>query len=44
MYSLPFMDLPDVTVLASTLTACIMLESFLVDEIYNLENLGDCDD
>jgi hypothetical protein len=44
MCSLPFMDLPQVTVSAATLDACIALESWLVDEIYDLSNTGDCDD
>lgn len=40
---LPFMDLPDVTVDAATLDACIALECWLVDEILDLSSQGDCD-
>jgi hypothetical protein len=38
------MDLPRVTVSASTLNACIALESWLVDEIYDLSSQGECDE
>lgn len=44
MFTISLADLPDVTVSASTITACIALESWLVDEIYDLDSQGDNDD